>query len=112
MGFFSWNCKKCSHSIKSPYDIPSGWEYMNEAVYLKPNGSIVIGDYDGYGRVGNEGHEIDWEAGEPELWHKRCWENAGKPGFSGSSKYSEDQGFFYATPTDEEKKEALQHTVN
>ena len=54
MGFFSWKCKKCSHSIKSPYDIPAGWDYMNECVLLRDGWDPVIGKYDGYGNITGE----------------------------------------------------------
>jgi hypothetical protein len=108
MGLFSWNCKKCDHSIKVA-PTPDGWQYMNEATYLKPNGSVVIGEYDGYGRI--DGCEIDWESGEPEVWHKRCWENAGKPSYTGPSKHADDQGYFYNSPTEEEMKQAIQESL-
>ena len=78
MGLFSWNCKKCSHSIKSPFNVPSGWEYMTEAVVLREGEEPVIG------------------------------ENSGKPNrYTGGSEYSQDQGFFYDEPTEEEWDEAL-----
>ena len=95
MGLFSWECKSklCDHSIKSPYELPIGWEYMNEAVVLRPSGKHIIGEYDGYGRI--NGIEVNCESDEPEMWHKRCWEMAGKPPYSGPSEYAEDQGFFY-----------------
>jgi hypothetical protein len=119
MGFFSWQCKKCDHSIKSPYNLPTGWEYMNEVVYLREGHSPVIGEYDGYGRI--EGaelseptalstYEVNWEDNEPELWHKKCWYNEGMPQYSGESDYAEDQGFFYNDPTDEEMMEAINAT--
>tara|TARA_R110000803_G_scaffold75751_2_gene140124 strand:- start:171 stop:416 length:246 start_codon:yes stop_codon:yes gene_type:complete len=73
---------------------------MNEAVVLRPNGNPIMGKYDGYGRV--NGIEItdciDLLGGGmdlPEIWHKRCWEMAGKPAYSGPSEFAEDQGFFY-----------------
>ena len=108
MGLFSWNCKHCDHSIKSPYNLPTGWTYMNEAVLLEPNGNIITGDYDGYGRI--DDREVNWETGEPEMWHKKCWENAGKPQYSGESDSAEDQGFFYDDPSDEELLEAIRAT--
>jgi len=112
MGFFSWKCKKCSHSIKSPYDLPAGWDYMNECVLLRDGWDPVIGKYDGYGNIeGSHGeHDINWGAGEPELWHKRCWESEDKPAFSGGSKYAEDQGYFYDDPSDEQLVEAIRAT--
>jgi len=108
MGLFSWNCKKCEHSIKSPFHIPTGWEYMNEAVILREGKDPVYGEYDGYGRIG--AYDIMHDDDEPELWHKKCWENEGKPEFSGESEYSEDQGYFYDDPTDEEMMEAIRAT--
>jgi len=107
MGFFSWQCKGCDHSIKSPYSLPEGWEYMNEAVLLEPSGSIIMGMYDGYGRIGPGEYEVNWETGDPEMWHKKCWENAGKPQYSGASDSAEDQGFFYDDPSSEDMREAL-----
>ena len=108
MGLFSWQCKKCDHSIKAPYNIPAGWEYMTEAVVLREGKEPVIGEYDGYGRVNDE--EINWHLEEPEMWHKKCWENAGKPQYSGDYDSAEDQGFFYNDPTDEELMEAIRAT--
>ena len=110
MGLFSWNCKKCSHSIKSPFNVPSGWEYMTEAVVLREGEEPVIGEYDGYGTVGS----LDVNSfgdDEPEMWHKVCWEKAGKPNrYTGGSEYSQDQGFFYDDPSDEEIMEAIRAT--
>jgi hypothetical protein len=109
VGFFSWNCKKCNHSIKSPYDIPTGWEHMGQAVVLQEGQEPVIGEYDGYGTVGPL--EVNSFGGdEPEMWHKLCWENAGKPEYSGGSEYASDQGYFYDDPSDEELVEAIRAT--
>ena len=96
MGFFSWNCKGCGASIKAPYNVPEGWEFMNEAVLLEFKGSLIMGSYDGYGNIGE--HEISYDPLEPELWHKKCWEEAGKPEYTGPSRYAGDQGFFYERP--------------
>ena len=110
MGLFSWQCKKCDHSIKSPYNVPTGWEYMTEAVVLREGEDPVIGEYDGYGTVG----ALDVNSfgdDEPEMWHKLCWENSGKPNrYTGGSEYSQDQGFFYDDPSDEELVEAIRAT--
>jgi len=110
MGLFSWQCKKCDHSIKSPYNVPDGWEYMTEAVVLQEGEEPVIGEYDGYGTVGS----LDVNSfgdDEPEMWHKVCWEKAGKPNrYTGGSEYSQDQGFFYDDPSDEELLEAIRAT--
>ena len=109
MGLFSWQCKKCDHSIKSPFNIPDGWEYMNEAVVLRKGMEPVIGEYDGYGTVGALGVNSFGDY-EPEMWHKKCWENDGKPEYSGGSEYAQDQGFFYEDPTEEEVNEAIEAT--
>ena len=106
MGLFSWQCKGCDHSIKSPYQIPEGWEYMNEAVFLQEHEPPIIGEYDGYGRV--ESYDINMMTDHPEIWHKKCWENAGEPKYTGPSDYASDQGFFYDNPSSEEKQEALE----
>ena len=109
MGLFSWQCKKCDHSIKSPFSIPTGWEYMGQAVVLREGMDPVYGEYDGYGSVG----ALDVNSfgdNEPEMWHKLCWENAGKPKYSGGSEYSQDQGYFYDDPSDEELVEAIRAT--
>ena len=108
MGLFSWQCKKCDHSIKSPYNVPAGWEYMTECVVLGTGNTMLEGEYDGYGRI--DAYEINWGDDEPEMWHKKCWENAGKPQYSGESDSAEDQGFFFADPTDEELMEAIRAT--
>jgi len=101
MGFFSWNCKGCNESIKAPYDIPKEMAWQNDAVLLCENGEFVSGDYDGYGRVGH--FDIGWNDDVPELWHKKCWEQAGEPReYTGASDYAEDQGFFYGDDCDVE----------
>ena len=96
MGFFSWNCKGCGESIKAPYGIPKSIAYQNECVVLEPNGTTVVGSYDGYGRVGG----WEYEDGEPEMWHHKCWEAADKPNFSSPSSHADDQGYFYADTED------------
>jgi len=94
MGLFSWNCKQCGESIKAPFEVPVDIEWQNEAILLCEDGTMVCGDYDGYGRVG--GANIEFKTSNPELWHKKCWEKAGQPmKYSGPSDYAEDQGFFY-----------------
>lgn len=99
MGLFSWECKRCEKSILGPYGIPKGLGWMNDAVALlpptesRPNTSVLMGEYDGYGAIaGGSIHE--W--GEPEVYHRKCWELAGKPlEFSGASEPAADQGHFY-----------------
>lgn len=99
MGLFSWNCKECGKSIKAPYAIPKSIAWQNECVVLAPK-LIAAGPYDGYGRVGG----WDWADSEeePEMYHEKCWEQAGKPvEFSGPSDMADDKGYFYDWDEDE-----------
>lgn len=79
MGFFSYECKSCGHSILSSYSAdPEINEWMTEVVVLSDNGSRVIGEYGGYGDIG--GGSSDGGMGGDAVWlHKACWEVAGKP---------------------------------
>ena len=89
MGFFSWNCKGCGKSIKAPYECEPLWH--NDAVAILDNGSVLMGRYDGYGRI-NDTFELE----SPCLWHEKCWIEAGKPtDYRGESDNASDQGFFY-----------------
>ena len=82
---------------------------MGQAVVLREGRDPVYGEYDGYGSVG--ALEVNsFGDDEPEMWHKLCWENSGKPKYSGGSKYSSDQGYFYDDPSDEELVEAIRAT--
>jgi hypothetical protein len=97
MGFFSWDCKVCGHPMISHYAV-NGDEsvdisWMTHVVVIDANGSILRGEYDGYGRV--DGREVDW-TGEPQCYHKKCWELAGRPvDYNEPSKSAYDQGFFF-----------------
>ena len=91
MGFFSWNCKGCSKSIKAPYDVPKEIAWQNDAVCLTADGDRLMGEYNGYGEVG--GREVYDD--DIEMWHRRCWESEGKPNYTSSSESAADQGFFY-----------------
>ena len=96
MGFFSWDCKECGHpalcSMATDDDGLNDW--MSKIVVLKPNGTILVGEYDGYGRV--DGMEFnDLIDADIEIWHHACWVKAGKPDFSGPSDRSLDQGWFF-----------------
>ena len=96
MGFFSWNCRGCGESIKAPYSLPKEIAWQNKAVAIDPDGRIQTGEYDGYGSIADR---LD----DPtEIWHLKCWKEAGKPEhFEQASKYAEDQGFFYEFPSKE-----------
>lgn len=96
MGFFSWKCKRCQKSILNSCGVDrtdrNGW--MAEAVAVTPNGSVIKGTYNGYGRI--EAFSLSNDEGEPDLWHLSCWALAGKPtNYSGGSPFADDQGWFY-----------------
>ena len=107
MGFFSSKCKVCERSIKAPYNITEDLFWQNRIVAVLPDGKIIEGDYDGYGRIDrscdeaaaglDEAVELP-KHGEPQAdwYHKRCHEAAGHPGqYTGGSDDAQDQGFFY-----------------
>jgi len=98
MGFFSQDCIECGDSIIAPYDMPAGMEWQNKAVVFTPNGSMLRGDYDGYGAVGYDADGMGrYDIGmDNTVYHERCWEAAGKPmEYRGPSDGADDQGFFY-----------------
>ena len=91
MGFFSWNCKECGHPLLSTYSISDNNAWMMKAVVLKENGSVLIGNYGGYGDI--DGMEMgDFN---PCVYHHACWVKAGKPEYSGPSEHAADQGYFF-----------------
>jgi len=91
MGFFSWDCESCGHPMLSPSatEDKNGW--MSNCVALGENGSVLVGKYDGYGRL--DGMEIDYI--KPCVYHADCWVHKNKPGYTGESNDSGDQGFFF-----------------
>ena len=92
MGFFSWNCKDCGHPMLSPYAIDKVNAWMNDVVVLQDGGSMCMGEYDGYGRVGDN----DIAFTNPECYHHACWVKAGKPTkYRVGSDSSDCQGFFF-----------------
>lgn len=100
MGFFSQECHECKESVVSPYDIPAGMEWQNEGVAITPMGNIITGFYNGYGVLSDDpmgdGSDAYHIGGENTIYHRRCWEKAGKPmEYLGASPHAGDQGFFY-----------------
>jgi len=68
---------------------------MKESVALFKDGTKVTGEYDGYGsindrRLFDENYECN-----VAVYHKACWEKAGKPEYDGPSKDANDQGWFF-----------------
>jgi hypothetical protein len=101
MGLFSWNCKSCGHPALSHSATDAGINaWMEDVVVLSKDGSRNFGKYDGYGRAGHwdyNGEEgDDCGGGEPCLYHRACWEVAGKPAYSSPSKSARDQGYFFS----------------
>lgn len=91
MGFFSWNCQGCGKSIRSRYTNAGHKNWMSRAVALTKNGSVVKGEYNGYGRIG----DFELMDAEPfSLWHDACWLAANKPGFTKQADSANDQGCF------------------
>lgn len=114
MGLFSWECRGCNKSILSPYSIckagyveapdddgragytqmyDNGW--MSDCVVVSEDGFVIMGVYDGYGRIETAEFTTDVTQGDPCMWHKACWLKAGKPGYDEPSVHSSDQGFFF-----------------
>lgn len=99
MGFFSWECKGCSESIKAPYGLGEQQKWQNEAIVMYDGWSRTHqGSYDGYGRL--DGHDVGYN-GTPEVWHLDCFTHESlvnkTPTFSGGSKGADDQGYFYCS---------------
>jgi hypothetical protein len=93
MGFFSWNCKACGHPLLSPQATEDKNKWMTKGVALTPDGSTIIGDYDGYGCLGSYDYNDD---GEAEMYHHACWALAGMPReFKEVSEDARDQGWFF-----------------
>jgi len=92
MGFFSWNCKGCGHPMLSGHATNSTNDWMTDVVVQFDNGTRLIGEYDGYGRVNDK--DFDFED-DPECYHKVCWDISGKPRYSSPSENASDQGFFF-----------------
>jgi hypothetical protein len=106
MGFFSQDCDGCGHPLLSYHATNHINYWMEDVTVIKPNGEVVEGVYDGYGRVLGEylDEDGDWvECTEDEavgfdntVWHTDCLKQSGKPAlWTGPSRYSEDQGFFF-----------------
>lgn len=95
MGLWSWCCKGCGNSILCAGATNEINAWMNRAVAITPDESILRGSYDGYGRL--NGREIDPNGDhEVALWHESCWILAGKPTeYQEPSKSAKDQGYFF-----------------
>jgi len=91
MGFFSWDCKVCGHPLLCQDATEDKNEWMTQGVALIADGSILKGEYDGYGRL--DEYDI---GSNPEAYHEACYKLAGKPTeFEAPSRSSRDQGWFF-----------------
>ena len=88
MGFFSWNCEVCNKSLKSIYATTDTREI--DSVAIMPDGSLIKGEYDGYGSIG--AYDI---VDRPQVYHLNCWLQAKLPmEYVKESDDAEDQGYF------------------
>jgi hypothetical protein len=105
MGFFSADCVHCAHPLLSTYASNEINAWMMHAVAITANGSVLVGQYDGYGRIG-EIQVPDFP--RATCWHYECWQRAGSPAeYRGPSTLSADQGFFFTTEHDVSADEAF-----
>jgi hypothetical protein len=89
MGMFSWDCNACGFAMRDCRNCAKdGW--MGHAVCLTPDGSRVIGQYDHYGSLGS--YSLVDHSGPFAIYHKACWELAGKPEYDRPARHSRDQG--------------------
>lgn len=93
MGLFSQNCNGCGHPALCWRATDEINRWMNDVVAVQPNGSVIVGDYDGYGSVGSVEYAI---GGAATVWHRACWDKAGRPSdYRGESEAADDQGWFF-----------------
>ena len=100
MGFFSWECPVCDHSIRyhGACDEHSSW--LNEAVFVDPEGNEAYGSYDGYGRLEAPSGLVfdtqDVPEGKGTFYHDACFRIAGSPKYNPfvKSRSASDQGYF------------------
>lgn len=102
-GFSSWKCQACGKSIishlkwdernRDRWSDKSKW--MSEMVVIFPNGKVEIDEaYDGYHNINGRQLPIGDDSAPFSVFHKKCWEKSGKPGYVGEANYAEDQGWF------------------
>jgi hypothetical protein len=87
---FSWKCKHCDKSIRSSQQHHQNW--MGKAVVVTSGGSVVKGEYDGYGRVGAMDVQ-DLYNEQFAMYHQACYDFCGKPEYEAPSTSAGDQGW-------------------
>lgn len=96
MGFFSWNCQVCGHPMVCS-DAPRHPKWFERVVVIEADGTVLRGEYDGYGRVDGVRFYEDISGGEPCCYHEACYEAVGaKPEYVGPSQDSHNQGWFFS----------------
>ena len=92
MGFFSYNCNSCQHPMLSEYATNPINDWMRQVVVIEEDGTILLGEWDGYGRV-----DQDMVADPMEVccYHFSCWLIEGKPLEYKPSLNAPDQGYFF-----------------
>lgn len=92
MGFFSVNCLGCGHSLRSSHTHGHG-HWTNFAVALTESGNRLVGEYDGYGRIGS--YDAGIGAEPMSAYHRSCWMILGQPDhYTVDSDDASDQGYF------------------
>ncbi len=91
---FSFKCKSCKHpALMSNLRPINRW--MNDVIVIFKDGERVVGQYDGYGGLG-EGKRRFGFSESFTLYHQACEEVLGAPQkYAGKSLSAADQGHFY-----------------
>ncbi len=93
MGVFSWNCHSCGLSILN--NMVDEGETYSQATVIFPDGSIIHGSYNGYGRIGGRQLNDCITGDNGTFYHTACWKGDGSPlEYHGPSPSAEDQGHF------------------
>lgn len=114
MGFFSWRCAKCGLPVINHYAGGVGEPNLNAITVLTPDGDVLHGHYDGYGRMDvDDGPSdygdvfdiselVEWEdegegveQREPCVLHTCCYSEGDTYEEVGQSRSDPAQGFFY-----------------
>ncbi len=105
MGFYSWICPCCGHSIRHLRATNPDSSWLADAVFVFANGDTLSGIYNGYGEVGG----FDLEDSDErcfDVYHRACRTIAGRTPFAGGSEAARDQGHFVGEYDPSEPKNA------
>jgi len=90
MGMFTWDCKLCGHPLLARECTNDVNVWMNNGVAILSDGSVINGQYDGYGRL--DDIEINY-IGEPAVFHQQCYELTKDQYDNSPSRSTRDKGF-------------------